>query len=257
MGALPLSEREEPYEAWRDLSPLSTGNLDGNHWLHVLSEENLPLYLRNPNQSCSYEYMQNENALYIQINRNESDKTCSQSEFAREIKQLAKSVSPERVIFDLRFNTGGSYEETFDLAKGVPEWYPSAKNIYILTGSSTFSAGITTASWLKYYSQERAVIVGEPAGDRLRMWSEGPTFTLPNSKLQIKAATAFHNFAEADFVLGKTFFKDLFYAVPAGDLDVDLPVSVSFQDYLSGHDPLLEVIFSRADNPHAAIDGKR
>jgi hypothetical protein len=86
------------------------------------------------------------------------------------------------------------------------------------------------------------------------MWSEGPTFTLPNSKLRVKAATAFHDFAKADFELGKTFFKDLFYAVPAGDIDVDLPITVSFQDYLSGHDPVLEIILSAQENPAANVD---
>ena len=148
-------------------------------------------------------------------------------------------------MFDVRFNTGGSNEETAEIAEGIPAWFDSARSIYIITGPATFSAGSITAARLKYYSGKRAVIVGEPAGEGLRMWSEGPRFTLPNSKLQVKAATTIHDFAEAEFELGKTFFMDLFLAVPAGDLDVDLPVTVSFQDYLSGHDPVLEAISSR------------
>jgi len=63
--------------------------------------------------------------------------------------------------------------------------------------------------------------------------------------LQVKAATALHDFAEAHFELGKTFFPNLFFAVPAGNIDVDFPVTLSFQDYLSGHDPVLEAIFSK------------
>jgi hypothetical protein len=101
MAPSPLYGRENPYEPWRDLSPLSAGNLDANSWLHVLSEENLPLYLRTPNQNCRYEYLQDKNALYIQINRNSSDETSSQSEFASEIKRLAETVSPEYVILTL------------------------------------------------------------------------------------------------------------------------------------------------------------
>jgi len=44
---------------------------------------------------------------------------------------------------------------------------------------------------------------------------------------------------------GKTFFNDLFYSVPAGDIDVDLPVTVSFEDYLSGDDPVLDAVSSQ------------
>jgi hypothetical protein len=241
---LPLDERDTPYEAWRDLSPLSLGNEDGRPWLHVLSDRELPLYLQQPNRACNYEFLQSANVLFIQINRNSSDETCSQSDFAEDIKKLADTISPNSVILDLRFNTGGSNEETKKISKGLPVWFGSAKRIYIVTGPATFSAGIVTAARLKYFSGERAVVVGEPAGEGLRMWSEGPRFTLPNSKLQVKAATAFHDFAEADFELGKTYFMDLFLAVPAGDIAVDKTVTTSFQDYLSGHDPVLETVFS-------------
>ena len=114
-----------------------------------------------------------------------------------------------------------------------------------LPGPATLSAGIATAARLKYFSGGRAVIVGEPAGDGLRMWSEGPTFTLPNSKLQVKAATAFHDFEGARFELGKTYFMDFLYSVPAGDIDVDLPVTVSFEEYVTARDPVLEALSSR------------
>ena len=242
---LPLDKRKKPYEAWRDLSPLSLGNADGRSWLHVLSDRELPLYLQKPNRACWYEYLQSNSLLLIQINRNSSDETCSQSDFANVIEGLADSISPKSVVFDVRFNTGGSNEETAKIAEGIPVWFGSAKKIYILTGPPTFSAGIITAARLKYFSGERAVIVGEPAGEGLKMLSEGPRFTLPNSKLQVKAATAFHDFEHADFELGKTFLGDLFLHVPAGDIDVVLPVTVSFQDYLSGQDPLLEAISSQ------------
>jgi hypothetical protein len=242
---LPLDEREGPYEAWRDLSPFAIGNADGRDWLHVLSDREVPLYLQKSNHACRDEYLEGASLLYVQINRNASDETCSQSDFAQEMEGLADSMAPKALVFDVRFNTGGNYEETAKIAKGLPAWFGSAERIHIVIGPATFSAGIATAARLKYFSGERALIVGEPAGDGLRMWSEGPTFTLPNSKLQVKAATAFHDFAEARFELGKTFFNDFFYSVPAGDLHVDLPVTVSFEDYLSGHGPVLDLVSSQ------------
>jgi hypothetical protein len=84
------------------------------------------------------------------------------------MEQLAENRSPKDLVFDVRFNTGGNYQETADIAKGLPSWFDSTERIYIVTGPATFSAGIATAARLKYFSGERAVIVGEPAGDSRR-----------------------------------------------------------------------------------------
>ncbi len=245
LAPLALEDRKEPYEAWRDLSPLSTGNGDGHAWVHVLPEDSLPLYLQRPDHACSYRYFERERLLYLQVTRNASDQICSQAELAESVAALADSISPAAVVFDLRFNTGGDYRETAKVTEGLPEWFESARSIYIVTGPATFSAGIVSAARLKHFSGARAVVVGEPAGDGLTMWSEGPTFVLPNSRLRVKAATAFHDFAEGRFEPGKTFLMDLFYRVPAGDLDVDWPVVTTFPEYMSGHDPVLEAIVSQ------------
>lgn len=204
-----------------------------------MSASELPKYLQQPNQNCRYEYLSSAELLYIQINRNSSDETCSQADFSQDIEALADSISPNSIVFEVRFNTGGSNEETEKITKAIPAWFKSVKNIYIVTGPPTFSAGIIAAARLKYFSGGRAVMVGEPAGEGLTMWSEGPRFTLPNSRLQVKAATALHDFAQAHFELGKTFFPNLFFAVPAGNIDVDFPVTLSFQDYFPGMTPCL------------------
>lgn len=242
---LAVAARDRPYEAWRDLSPLSSANDDGHAWLHVLSGQPLPRYLETPDQACSYEYLRDADVLYVQINRNASDQTCSQSDMAREIESLADSINLAAVVLDVRFNTGGDYEETTAISAGIPDWFESAQHVFIITGPATFSAGVITAARLKYFAGNRAVMIGEPAGGDLREWSEGPTFTLPNSRLRVKSATAYHDFASAEFEFGTTYFTDIFFAVPAGDIDVDVPVSISYRDYLESRDPVLEAIKSR------------
>lgn len=126
MRPLPLEERREPYEAWRDLSPASTGNRDRRAWVHVLPPVGLPVYLRRPNQACSYEYLEADRLLYIQLTRNASDETCSQEAFATAVEALADSIAPTSVAFDVRFNTGGNFEETAKITKGIPGWFRTA-----------------------------------------------------------------------------------------------------------------------------------
>jgi hypothetical protein len=248
LPSLPIQQRSSSYEAWVDLSPFSTWYPDGHTWLHVLSVEAVPLYLKTPNTACSYALLEGSQLLYIQINRNVSDKTCNQSDFAGEIKQIADSKSVDVIIFDLRFNTGGNYLETLEITNGIPIWFESAKRIYIVNGPATFSAGIVSTARLKYFSGKRALIIGKPAGDGLKMWAEGPTFVLPNAKLQVKAATDYHDWADNSFEFGKTYFPNQFHGVAAANIDVDLPVTTSFRDYLSGRDPVLEAISSLKDN---------
>lgn len=245
LPTLPLDDREEPYEAWRDLSPLSDGNADGLAWKHVLDGRKLPLYLGEPNRATSHHYDENSALLYIQINRNSDDENTSHAEFAEEIQALAKNIAPAAVVFDVRFNTGGSNERTLKITKGIPSWFPSANHFYLVTGPSTFSAGIVSAARVKYFANELASVIGEPAAEDLTTWSEGPRFKLPNSRLQVKAATAWHDWETDRFVFGKTYFSDLFYGVPTGDLAVDIPVAPSFAEYRAGRDPVLEEISRR------------
>ena len=94
-----------------------------------------------------------------------------------------------------------------------------------------------------------AKIVGEAVGDNLINWSEGGTFYLPNSKLEIKYANGFHDWTfshlpELDrFLKDESSYED--YIARTNERNTlinDLYVYTSSQDYFSGKDPKLKAI---------------
>ena len=232
LPALPLGEKVLGYESWRELSPLSTESQDADDMEHLLNDVALPAYLSSPNVSCSSEYYEDRQILYIQINQN-TNLNCKLKDFAKEVEEVFSRQSIESVIVDLRFNTGGNLLLTTDIVKGIPDWHTGSGKIYLVVGGPTFSAGIVTAARLKYYAGDRAVMVGEPAAEGLKFWAEARKFVLPNSKLMIMAPSAYHNWADRNYEKGKKHFWLMrFVGVPAEDIEVALPAVVTFGDYL-------------------------
>ena len=245
LPALPLGEKFYGYQSWRELSPLSRESQDSGSMEHVLRISTLPPFIAAPNRSCSYQYFPDHETLYVQINQN-TNLNSKMSDFAGEIEDLFSTKKIDSVIVDLRFNTGGNLLLTTDLVKGIPEWHSGKGSIYIITGGPTFSAGIVTAARMKYYAGDRAVIAGEPAAEGLQFWAETRFFTLPNSEIRIFAAHAYHNWEDRNYDSDKQYFWLMRrVGVPAGDIDVDLLVEVSFADYLSGRDTVLDTIFDQ------------
>ena len=244
LPTMPMSPPVTGYQLWRELSPLSTVGMDAGDMLHVLGNTDLPAYLSRPNESCSLEYFAEARTLYIQINQN-TNLNCDLLQFSKEVEEAFSTNPVDDVIVDLRFNSGGDLTLTSELVTGIPEWHQSSGNIFIVTGGPTFSAGIVTAARLKYYAGDRAIVIGEPAAEGLKFWAETRFITLPNSKLRIYAGYAAHNWEDGVYETGTRYFWLMqSLGVPAGDIDVDIPVAVLYQDYLQGKDPVLSAIMA-------------
>lgn len=236
---LPLEKKTTPTEAWWDLSPAREGE---SAWIHALADGNAPtqLYLRNPNQHYWFEYLVRERTLYLQYNRSQNMAAEAFSAFTERLLKFLDANPVDRFVVDLRFNTGG------DLGIARPLWKALAERkdvnqpgaLFVLSGRATFSAGISAAAQLK--ESTAAILVGEPVGDRLDMWSEGGNIVMPNSKLTLHFANGFHGYSTVDYPDRRPYFMDL--NVP--DLDPDVPVALSWRDYVARRDPALEACFS-------------
>src|SRR5207248_4084841 len=103
---------------------------------------------------------------------------------------------------------------------------PPGGRIFVLTSGNTFSAGIATAARLKHHGGRRTVIVGEPVGDRERHWGEGGSAFLPSSRVEVRYATALHDFEHGCALaeLRSCHFVDYVVGVAAGSLSPDLAV---------------------------------
>ena len=208
-------------------------------WLHVLQHsERIPVYLSNPGAGNFTKYIQPYKIFYIQINS-----TSDIKKLEKEIIKTLKNGDINHIVCDLRFNSGGDYMKLVSISRKIPKLFKDQGNIFIIVGKATFSAGICTAARLKYFSGDKAVIVGENIGDRLKFWAEGESITLPNSKLKVHRPNRYHDWKTNKFVPFKTLWLNMFYGVKAEDLTPNLTVENSYADYSNGRDRhLIEII---------------
>lgn len=236
---LPLRRSDRPTESWWDLCP--TRPRDDGSWVSALSIDaaRLPLYLQNTERQYWSRYLIQGRLFYIQFNRSGNAPTGeSLAEFGKRVLAELQSAVINRIVVDVRFNTGG------DLSIGRPfieRLAALAKErkikVYVITGRVTFSAGIFHAMQLRQLVN--AVLVGEPVGDVLEIWSEGGNTLTPNSKLSLHYADRLHSYSPVD----RPEFRE--YLVTDTDLSVsnampDILVKMSARDYFAGRDPALE-----------------
>ncbi len=187
------------------------------------------------------EYIDTLHLMYIQINNSNNSEGLNQT-----IKNYLDSNAVQDLIIDLRFNGGGDYTKLASFSRTISKKING--KIYIITGKATFSAAICTAARLKYFAEDRAVIIGQHAGDGLKFWAEGRQFSLPNSKIAARAVYGFHDWKNDHFELFKTYWINLFFGVAAKDLTPDVPVKLLFKDYYKGIDKTMIEITTLLSN---------
>lgn len=144
-----------------------------------------------------------------------------------------------RIVLDLRWNGGGEYPAVYWALRKLADSLAPDGKLAILTNDATFSGGIIAAALVKQFAGSRAVVVGEPAGDRLRFYAEGNDMVLPNSKIHVHTATGYHDWANGCREL-RCYWPNFWYDVAVGRIDPDVRVGWDFDDYRRGVDPVLK-----------------
>lgn len=234
----------DPRERWprRDLSPSQLPNTL-HPWVHILNGRTLPLSLQHLDKFYWQTRVAGGDVVYIQINATADQPGHLPLEtFLQQTIDEIAAHPPQKIVLDLRANSGGNYALTADFTRKVPQALPRDSTIAILTTGNTFSAAIVTAARLKHFADGRAAIVGEPMGDREQFWAEAAArITLPNSRLVATYATGYHDW-ERGCSLSQLFIcapENLYLGVAAGRLTPDVIVQWSFPDYLNSQDTAL------------------
>jgi hypothetical protein len=107
------------------------------------------------------------------------------------------------------------------------------------------------AAALKQAAPDRVTLVGEPVGDRLRFWSEGGAFVLPNAQMIATYTAGQHNFGGPCRDLSTCFWLSalpIAYPVRVRTLDPDVPAPLTFAAYSTNRDPAMEAVMAREAN---------
>lgn len=241
MSAVDSSSKpdENPYWPVRDLSPVPTAT-EGLGWSYVLDVA--PLYLSRLDENYWHAYVDDGRVLFLQINRMRDQGRQRLAENLSGVLDMVRRRGTKFVVVDLRYNRGGDYTQAADFSRRLADVLPPDGRIFILTGGNTFSAAISTVARLRYFAGARATQVGEPMGDRGQFWGEGDRVVLPNSKIAVRYATAYHDWENGCGLSEITtcFPLNYIYGVVAGPLTPQVTVSARYANYASGRDAVMD-----------------
>jgi len=147
-------------------------------------------------------------------------------EFEKKALKAIKNESVEKIIFDVRYNGGGSSGQGTMFIEKLAKFLkvnPTIKT-YVVLGRATFSSAILNAMDFKRLTN--AVFVGEETAGKPNHFGEVRRFQLPTSKLSVNYSTKYF----------KTTDEDINTIMP------DVKIEMSFSDYRKGIDPVYEWI---------------
>jgi hypothetical protein len=192
------------------------------NWL-LPSTEN-PLYRQKPEESFWFTYLPDSKTVYVNFRSYES-----LGRHVRELFEFIDRHTPKRLVIDLRQNGGGDYTEgRFHFLRRLKAHPVFSKpgNVYVLIGRRTFSAAMVNAI---DFQKAKAILVGEPIGEKPNSYQEGRTMTLPHSGLKVNYSVRYYKFLD----------KDQEAVFP------DKTIETRWADYQAGRDPVLEWVLSQ------------
>ncbi len=222
---------------WLSSEPLSGME---EQWRAVKPDRPPPISLTEFDQAFRSLSLPGTCTQFVQFKSNSDQAAQSIKEFVSSTESRLRQVRPCNVILDLRYDDGGDFVNTYGFARELPKLVPPAGQIILLTGSATFSAGISTAAFVKHAGQGRVVIIGEPVGDRLQFFSEGGRGCLPNYPLCIAYETGKHDYQHACTDWDVCFWLNYFFSFQVESLEPDEVIPFSYKDWRAGVDPVLD-----------------
>ena len=188
-----------------------------------------PIFRSHPEENYYwYQYLTDQNALYIQYLQCASDPKQPFADFARKVLAEADAHPQSRVVIDMRFNGGGDDRIIGPLKSGLASRLKRLGQVYVLIGPGTFSSGVDNAIDLR--QDLKASLVGEPTGGSPRAYGGIMPIVLPNSRIIVWYSTNLEG-------------PGLNIRTPS--LEPDRLVRYSFEDARAGRDPLLEAALGK------------
>ncbi len=209
-------------------------------WVSAADQaEKKPLYLRDTDSNYWFEPLGDKQTVYWQYNEVNDMAEESIADFATRLGDYIASHGIQRLIIDLRFNSGGDNTLNRSLLHALIR-SPGLRepgSLFVITGRGTFSAAMMFAIDLEKHTN--AIFVGEPTGASPNHYGDSRKVILPNSGLTIRVSTLYWQYAGPND-------KRL-------SLKPQIPAELSSQDFRNGRDPAMAAILDLFAKPQASI----
>lgn len=200
------------------------------NWIVEKNDSSYPLYRQNSDLNYWYKYLEEAKAVYFKYNSCIEDEDIGTiKDMTDEIFNLIDSGKADKLIIDVRNNSGGSDGYLNELIEGI-----KARNInnpdklFVIIGRETFSSAIIEAARLD--EETNATLVVEMTSGKPNHYGSVGNFKLPNSKISIRYSTKYIN-----------IFKN-----QGNSLMPDVLKEVSIDDYINKKDPALDYILQNS-----------
>lgn len=178
------------------------------------------LYLQRPDQDFWCNYLSASRTGYCNFRSYKDLKHT-----ARALTDLMQHYHPESLVIDLRLNAGGDFDKGLKYVVN-PIRHMSRINrpghLFVLIGPRTFSAAMANAAHFR--KRTKAILVGQPIGEKPNSYQEAREMVLPNSRWVARYSIRFYRFVRGEENL----------------IRPDKEITETWADFQAGRDPVME-----------------
>ncbi len=188
----------------------------------------LPLYLQHTDRHYWATVIDGGATVYFQYSSCTEDPKQASAAFFPQLNAMLAQQGVERLIVDMRFNTGG-YTSILDpwINQIETSQFNHWSRLYVIVGRATFSAAMAASD--RFYDETAAIFVGEPTGGKPRFQVRQGDFGLPYFSLRASYSNGVMSAKDADNTLTPV-----------------IRTGLTFQEYMNGVDPALNAILQIA-----------
>lgn len=198
-----------------------------------------PFYIEGKGKIFKEKYYKDDKIYYIQYNKcmsresvlkygnkEDANRWPSFKEFENKILETLEKEDVEKLIFDMRFNKGGSSYLAQNLIKKIAENKGINKkdNLFVVIGNKTYSSAIWNTIDFKKWTN--ATIIGEETSGKPNHYGYVKNFYLPYSNMKVTFSTDYYELWDKD----------------ENSIKPDIPVVRTFEHYKNGIDPIMEFV---------------
>lgn len=195
-------------------------------WLSVRDQSDTPFYLKNLDKIYYFEYLPESQTVYVRHSQIQDEEGDPIPAFYERVFDFIEKNNVEKLVLDVRLNGGGNNYKNKPIVTGLIrcEKINQPGKLFVILGRRTFSACQNLVNELDNYTN--AIFIGEPTSENINFYGDNRKVELPNSKIPVYLSFAWWQ--------DKPQWENSDWLAP------DIAVEMSFADYHSNRDPVLE-----------------
>ncbi|MEM1002195.1 MAG: S41 family peptidase [Bacteroidota bacterium] len=200
------------------------------NWLEAREQDATPLYLDQLNKMYSFRFLPKEKSVYVRLSQIQDDSSERMEDFYTRLFDFIEEEDVRKLIVDVRLNGGGNNFKNRTLITKIIEnkTINRVGHLFFIIGRRTFSACQNLVN--KAHNYTNAIFVGEPTAENINFYGDVRQVTLPESKVPVFLSYAWWQ--------NKPAWDNKEWLAPA------IPVEISFDEYSTNQDPVLDTIFN-------------